>query len=207
MALLRLWICRPAFLTFIRIGAQNRETLDTLHLIPKIERECIGADARDQEAAAEPVALWRGYVRDRTMKSCQPWGSRLINKTFRAMQESDKPQHSMVFPDIHGAFLDIVSMSVAIVFPQTARTEVQAYVLWSPVAPPQWHGLLDYRHCQCRVSLCTSQDSWCIPDCQRGFFFLKKVRGREGSSFVPKSHTQLASYSAESLHYAFLSHL
>lgn len=39
----------------------------------------------------------------------------------------------MVFPDIHGAFLDRVSMSVAIVFPQTARTEVQAMfsgVLW-----------------------------------------------------------------------------
>lgn len=97
------------------------------------------------------------------MKSCQPWGSRLINKTFLAMQESDKPQHSMIFPDIHRAFLDRVSMSVAIVFPQTARTEVQAYVLWSPVAPPRWHGLLDYRHCQRRVSSCTSQDSRCIP--------------------------------------------
>lgn len=60
------------------------------------------------------------------MKSCQPRGSRLINKTFQAMQESDKPQHSMVFPDIHRAFLDRLSMSVVIVFPQTARTEVQA---------------------------------------------------------------------------------
>lgn len=132
MVFLRLWICRSTFLTFIRIGAQNREKLETLHLIPKLRRECIGADAWDQEAAAEPVALWRGlacYVRDRTMKSCQPRGSRFISKTFQAMQESDKPQHSMVFPDIHGAFLDRVSMSVAIVFPQTARTEVQASVL------------------------------------------------------------------------------
>lgn len=166
MAFLRFCLCCPACLTFIRIRAQSRERLETLHLIPQIEREYIGADTRDQEAAAEPVALWGGLaccVRDRTMKSRQPRGSRLISKTFRAMQESDKPQHSVIFPDIHRAFLDRVSMSVAIVFPQTARTEVRAYVLRSPVAPPQWHGLLDYRHCQHRVSSCASQDSRCIP--------------------------------------------
>lgn len=40
----------------------------------------------------------------------------------------------MIFPDIPRAFLDRVSMSVAIVFPQTARTEVQVCVL-SPVTP------------------------------------------------------------------------
>ena len=55
----------------------------------------------------ESEILWRFlacYVRDHTMKSCQPLGSRLINKAFRAMQESDKPQHSMLFPGTLGGF-------------------------------------------------------------------------------------------------------
>lgn len=73
---------------------------------PQIEKECIGADSRDQEAAAEPAVLQRClacYVRDHTMKSCQPLGSGLVNKAFRAAQESDKPQHSKPFPGTQGA--------------------------------------------------------------------------------------------------------
>lgn len=102
VTLLRVYVQHPTFmLTSVRIGWQNREQLDMLHIIPKLRKKCTGADSRDQEAAAEPVVLQRClacYVRDHTMKSCQPLGSGLINKAFRAAQESDKPQHSKPFP-------------------------------------------------------------------------------------------------------------
>lgn len=107
----------------------------------------------------------------------------------------------MIFPDIRRAFLDRVSVRVTVVCPQTARTKVQAHVLWSPVPPSRRPGLLCVSIVFHRANHKSLSASERLP--KRLPLPGEKVQGWEGSSFAARV-TQLASHSAGWLHYASL---
>lgn len=56
MASLRLCVWHRAFtLTFIRIGSQNRERLEMLHLIPQLREDALGLT---QGTKSQLLSLW-----------------------------------------------------------------------------------------------------------------------------------------------------
>lgn len=146
-------------------------------------------DSRDREAAAEPAVLQRClacYVRDHTMKSCQPLGSGLINKAFRAAQESDKPQHSKPFPGTQGAFLHLVGIGVAVVYPQAARQKCKAHLLWTLWRYPSGMGVSDYMYC---IAFRFPHFSALWKDCGSAFLFPVRLKvGRPSWPAALRSH-------------------
>lgn len=114
-------------LNSVRIGSQNQRAIRHVILHPQTEKECTGTGSRDQEAAAEPVVLWRCLAAssETTLWShANHWdqgSSTKLSEQCKSPRNLSIPCRSLALR----GFLHLVSVGMAAVYPQAARAQVR----------------------------------------------------------------------------------